>query len=299
MAIPIRRLARPQALVNPTADSALRTDGLAPIGDRLLDDAGCRHLRNFFKDRFPGTRGGFHNDFFLPNTEFRLAATLEMAPLLYEPTVALFEGYTPFLYTFLAKFPGDNSALGIHRDWMYIDERRGDRSFILYIALEDQMAENGAIRFLPRSHRLHGPLCGTRLIWPWLMNRNVIRDRQLELPLRAGEAAVWDNSLIHSSGPNSSGELRLAVGVWFRPVEVGLAHFSRDGDHHAVRYGVDECFFTSETPFTLLERAPAWPIIERISLVHVDTTAATMESVLDHRQPTRLGWAADLGAKSR
>lgn len=200
----------------------------------------------------PRNSRGFHNDFFLPNTEFRLAATLEMAPLLYEPTVALLRG-TPRSSTHSWRSSLAITALWASIvDWMYIDERRGDRSFILYIALEDQMAENGAIRFLPRSHRLHGPLCGTRLIWPWLMNRNVIRDRQLELPLRAGEAAVWDNSLIHSSGPNSSGELRLAVGVWFRPVEVGLAHLTVTAIITLFATGLTQCSSPAR------HRSPCW-----------------------------------------
>ena len=281
MSMPVRRWARPRALVNPSADAALQTDGLARIRDPLLDDSGCLHLRNFFLDNFPGPRHGFHNDFFLPDTGFRLAGTMEMASLLYESAVALFDGYTPFLYTFLAKFPGDNSSLSFHRDWMYIDERRGDRSFILYIALQDQTVENGTIWSLPRSHLLHGPLCGTRLTWPWLENRHLIRERHLELPLRAGEAAVWDNGLIHSSDANRSVEPRLAVGVWLRPSEVGLAHFSLDGADHAARYEVNESFFVTETPFTLLERSPAWPIAERVDLTDVDTTPNTMKRVLD------------------
>ena len=39
-----------------------------------------------------------------------------------------FEGFTPFLYTYLTKFASEQSSLLEHRDWMYVDELPGERS---------------------------------------------------------------------------------------------------------------------------------------------------------------------------
>jgi hypothetical protein len=263
--------------VEPTPDrpGVLRDDAL----DRQLGDQGWvklpgpqvaeperRMLRRFFADEFTGARAGFHNDFFLPDTAFRIRATQVMAEATYHLSQTWFRGLEPFLYTYLTKFASPDSSLLEHRDWMYVNELSGERSYILYVALDHADADSGMLHVVPRSHRLDGPPCGTRLVWPWLAYPEVLRAGAVTVPLEPGEAAVWDNRLIHMSFENTTSEDRLAMGLWCHRRGGDLAHFVGRDRTTASLYTVDEWFFMSETPELLAQRDPDHPETARITI---------------------------------
>ncbi len=72
----------------------------------------------------------------------------------------VFANFQPFLLTFIAKFASGISTFSQHRDWMYVDELVGHRSYILYVAIDDRDENSGMVHVVPRSHLLPGPPCG-------------------------------------------------------------------------------------------------------------------------------------------
>jgi hypothetical protein len=273
-------------LRDPTLNQELLTNGFVRLpGTHLLDDARTE-LRSFFIDEFPGARQGFHNDYFLPHADFRRRASAVMAKLTEPLAERWFAGLEPFLYTYLTKFATPESTLDEHRDWMYVDEVAGDRSYILYIALDDADENNGELQLVPRSHLLDGPPCGTRLIWPWLGHGELLRQHAVPLPLRAGEAAIWDNRLIHMSFENRTTSDRFAIGLWCHRPERPLAHFLADPSGQEVRqYAVDRDFFVETTPFTLIDHDPEFPVVGRFTVEWGDFSAATLTNVLNGEDP--------------
>jgi hypothetical protein len=267
-------------LAEPDLNERLVSDGWVKLPGTLLDVAARDELREFFAAEFTGARQGFHNDFFLPDPTFRFRGTEVMARLTYHLSQQWFAGFTPFLYTYLTKFASERSSLLEHRDWMYVDELPGERSYILYVAVDDADDRNGMLHLVPRSHLLDGPPCGTRLIWPWLAHADVLRRHAVAVPLRAGEAAIWDNRLIHMSFENTSPVDRVAMGLWCHRTGGGLAHFVGGDGGVVARHEVDEWFFMSETPPQLAERDPAYAVAERFVVERGDASAETLERTL-------------------
>lgn len=111
-----------------------------------------------------------------------------------------------------------------HQDWPYNPiDRRGMMTF--WIAVEDVSVEAGALRFLPRSHKL-GPLGRVDLVGADHAVEDLLREDDLEqvgeivsIPLAAGESTVHDALLFHGAGENLSDQPRRGWTVVFVPAE--------------------------------------------------------------------------------
>jgi ectoine hydroxylase-related dioxygenase (phytanoyl-CoA dioxygenase family) len=109
-----------------------------------------------------------------------------------------------------------------HQDYPYNPiDRRG--MLTIWLAVEDVPAESGALRFVPRSHRL-GPLGRFDLVSGEHGLTDILRPDDLDLvgepvtvPLRAGDATVHDALTLHGAGPNLSKRPRRAWTVVFMP----------------------------------------------------------------------------------
>lgn len=89
--------------------------------------------------------------------------------------------------------------------------------YTIWTALDDAAEANGALRVLPGTHRLGfvdraGP-DGRREIEAEVEAR---RGREVVLDVRAGEAILLDNYLLHSSGPNPTPHRRRAVTLCYK-----------------------------------------------------------------------------------
>lgn len=249
-------------LRDPASNTALSRLGYARLDGTVVASEARNHLIRLFHETFPGGRDHFHNDFFIDSPAYRARATVEMAAVTAGLVERFFVGFDPFLYTYLVKFAGARTGLSEHRDWMYVDEPRGARSYILYIALDEVGADQGGLHLVPRSHLLDGPPCGTRLFWPWLEHAATLREHAVRIDLRPGEAAIWDNRLVHMSFPNETAKSRVAIGLWCRRRGDQLTHFHwQDGDDVVRQFCVDEHFYLTETPQLLASRPPDYPVI--------------------------------------
>ena len=109
-----------------------------------------------------------------------------------------------------------------HQDYPYNPiDRRG--MLTIWVALEDVPAESGALRFVPRSHRL-GPLGRFDLVSGDHGLSDILRSDDLAtvgepvtVPLRAGDATVHDALTLHGAGPNLCDRPRRAWTAVFMP----------------------------------------------------------------------------------
>lgn len=81
-----------------------------------------------------------------------------------------------------------------------------------WVPLADCNAEDGAMVVAPRSHRLYRHIRLVHETEYFSDYRAALWSRYVvTVPLRAGEAIIFDNSLIHGSVPNRTGDFRMAV----------------------------------------------------------------------------------------
>ena len=263
-----------------TADRELSSAGFTVVPLPEVEPlAGALHAAY---GRLHGWHGqGFEPDLVNPDTGYRRQVHQVISEALDDLVTDLFDGYTPFLRNFLCKWPGEGSDLYLHRDWMYVDERAGARTFVVWIPLVDVTEENGPLQVLRASHRLERRPRGTHLNAPWINHGEVIRPRMETVTARLGEAVLMDNALVHSSLPNRSGEPRLVAAVGCRPTDSPLVHFLSTGAGPAVRYDTDDDFFLTLTPQGLMAAPPTLEVVEELDPHQWELEAADLADRLD------------------
>jgi ectoine hydroxylase-related dioxygenase (phytanoyl-CoA dioxygenase family) len=138
----------------------------------------------------------------------------------------------------LVKIPQDDGGAPTpwHQDFPIVPLDSRDQ-VNMWIALEDVAADQGALEFLPGSHRV-GPLGGS----DWTADCD-LRDRMtpedLELvgepelvPLNAGEAVAFGPLMVHHAGPNTTSRERRGLTWYWVSSEIkytGMPFFKTDG----------------------------------------------------------------------
>lgn len=184
-------------------------------------------------------------------------------------------GWRAFLGAYVVKGTSPN-RVSLHQDWTYLDER-GTRSYLAWIPLVDVDDANGALRFVPGSHRWSDGIRASGPAPPLVGDDDQDRvvGAAVTVPLAAGEAVVYDSAVVHGSAANGSGRLRPAIVVAVVPDGCPVLHFHHDGTglHGAA---VDDGFFT-EHPFG---SAPVGSPVEPWAPPVATATGAELEVLL-------------------
>lgn len=148
-----------------------------------------------------------------------------------------------FVANLLVKPPGPGTALGVHRDWTFVDETQTS-SATAWCALSEVDEANGTLVVLPGSHLVAPDLRGSPKLPSPLDGHEaeILAAGGRPLALRAGQAAIYDHRTVHWSGPNSSQSDRIAVGVGIVPSDVELWHYHVDPAGVVSRYAVPDDF---------------------------------------------------------
>jgi ectoine hydroxylase-related dioxygenase (phytanoyl-CoA dioxygenase family) len=171
----------------------------------------------------------------------------------------LLAGQRPFMAAFISKGRGGGNV-GLHPDWTYVDER-AHRARVFWCALQDTDESNGAMVVVPGSHRTMRGLRGSGE-FPSAVSEvedALWASEVVTVPLRAGEALVWDAALLHGSWPNTTAEPRAAAAIAVVPATAPLVHFQVEPGAELAGYAVDEHWFVGEE---YASRPAGYPTVE-------------------------------------
>lgn len=237
-------------------EAAFRRDGFVVLDGALTDDE-VQAMRDVYFRFHPTPGRGFEGDIQTADPAERAALTDEVTPLGEAKVTEHLVDHRTFVGTFFMKWPDDDSALVIHRDWTYVDERRF-RSVSFWMALDDASSAlgNGPIQVLPGSHRYIDEYRGPHTpAWHWHCE-DEIRRHLVDVDVRAGQVVVLDNALVHASGTNRSDRPRLALTFLAAPRQASLFHAVADGMDRIRLLRCDEDFFIDHTPDGLIADPP-------------------------------------------
>ena len=141
---------------------------------------------------------------------------------------------------FITKGRSGDSTIPVHLDWAIVDETR-DRSVNVWIPLCDTHEANGALAVLPGSQRLPVTRRGTDTPPALAAPPELLQERMVVVPMRAGQAIVYDHRTIHGSASNTSGERRVAAVMSMVPAGTPLVHYIGHSELREVQ--VDAGFF--------------------------------------------------------
>ena len=227
---------------------------------------------------FVEQRSGFYASNMSNDHDARRAADALVRPFLVEVVGDdLFVDHEAFTASLLVKWPDANSSFHTHQDWTMVDERRY-RTVNVWCPLVDTDEHNGALAVLPGSHRhLREIRCSPM---PPSFHRSagweVGHAAMVKVPVRAGQAIVFDHALLHASPPNCSERWRPAVAAAFKPRSARLLHWylpDPDGSELEV-FEVGSSFFTD---FDIGDR-PDWP---QVAVDEFTSSGLTRDELLD------------------
>lgn len=255
-----------------TLQSRLERLGYAVIP--FLDADGIAELTEAYWGLGPAPgdpRMTIHFDFQSESTEYKRSVADTVRPMLTPRIDAVLDRYHLFSPNFIMKWPGGRSGFAPHQDTSLVDERQ-HRSVTIWCPLTDTLGgaagDNGVLRFVPGSHefvswiRAHDPgafaFAG--------MEQEIIDRYGVEVPVRAGEAIVFDHRVVHFSLPNSHPEPRLVIAMGLRPAEADLLHYRRADDNAFDVYEIDDDYYINLNPFLLRDGVPGYQQVDRIHL---------------------------------
>lgn len=132
--------------------------------------------------------------------------------------------YTPIIANFIRKKTNDGEV-PLHQNWAFVDERKYT-SVSIWCPLIDSNEQNGTLQVVPGSHKRFGEFRGPMV--PWELENikmDIIKKHLIPMNVKAGQAVVLDDSLVHYSAINKTDELRLAIQLILMPSEVKSIHY--------------------------------------------------------------------------
>jgi hypothetical protein len=154
--------------------------------------------------------------------------------------------HVPFMAAVISKGRG-GGTVGLLPDWTYLDERQ-HRARVFWCSLTATDESNGAMVVVPGSHRTMRGLRGSGPFPSPVahVEDELWRSQVVTVPLRAGEAVVWDAAVLHGSWPNPSPSARAAAVIGMVPSSAQLVHFHLDDDAGLAGVEVDGSYFVEQ-----------------------------------------------------
>lgn len=172
----------------------------------------------------------FHSTMHHNDLDYRRNVDAAIRAVVKPHVERILKDYRVLFTNYIVKEPGPRSVVGVHQDWNYLDEGQFT-SMNIWCPLVDTTAENGQLHALPGSHKLPTPIRYTPYRMPeYTPFFDAIKAHSLTLPLKAGQAVVYNSGLLHWSPPNHSDTVRPAIGFVNIPKEAQSLHYYRHPD---------------------------------------------------------------------
>lgn len=240
-------------MVDPEAETELCDRGYVVID--LLDPAEVAELRDFYvthADRGDLNPEGAYNEmygeFTIMNSrnDFRRDAFAIIDRIVSARAAEHLIDVRAVIANFVNKPPG-GGVVPVHQNISVVEEDEA-RSVSVWVALVDITEENGPLQFVDGTHRF---LRGKRGPWAYSeffgIDQATIDERFRSVPIRAGQAIVLDDAVVHYSPPNSSNERRLAIQLVMGPDELPSTYYECTSDDdeamHLDHLEIDPAYF--------------------------------------------------------
>lgn len=215
----------------------------------FLDAEAIRKLKGIYKEehQFEVKDGGMFYSLYSRDKEYRKRVHESIAEILTPLLEQHFTGYKNVINFFITKLPGASSEFYLHQDATGLDEFNYS-PLSLWIPLDDINSENGALTLIEKTHWFFSPFRGVSIPFPFKKINETIKKYLKPIYMKAGEALLFDNRVVHTSMKNSSDKERIAIICGIFPKEANfrscyrgnevdsLIEISEHGDDYLLEY---------------------------------------------------------------
>jgi hypothetical protein len=235
---------------NTTLQKEFELKGYVVI-ERLLTIAALNELKTLFEKYQSKFEGPFHTSHFSSDVVYKKEVHEAIAAIVFACAGKYLEGYAPVFGNFMIKNPDPAAAMDLHADWAYVDETKYS-SAAIWIPLIDVNEENGCLGVIEGSHTITNLIRGPR-IRQSTGDHHIAWQKRLGtlLPIKAGDAIIYNHRLLHYSHPNKTSVIRPAINLSIVPVQAECIHYCMpEGTEDIHLYSVpDSNFYIQYTHF--------------------------------------------------
>ncbi len=143
----------------------------------------------------------------------------------------ILNNFEPIIANYIRKMP-NAGEVPMHQNWAFIDEEKAT-SVSIWVPLVDSHRGNGALEVVPGSHKRFGKNRGPLIPWELEgIKDQIIQNDLVTCDIKAGDAIVLDDSIVHYSFPNTTNQLRIAIQLILIPQEMPSLHYHRDFENN-------------------------------------------------------------------
>jgi hypothetical protein len=212
MPLHILDITPPSILKNQSLQQELNREGI--IQFPFLPVSMLADLVRLYETMHPQVPVGPIKNFYVSthssDSSYKMKIESEVRRIIEPVCKVYFERYKLVTSAVIIKAPSPESELGIHQDWSAVDESQY-ASYGLWIPLVDITVQNGAMFVLKRSHRI-GPTYRHTALPSVFAGIDQVADKYLvSFEAKAGDAILFNQSLLHKSSPNLSSYARPSI----------------------------------------------------------------------------------------
>jgi hypothetical protein len=192
---------------------------------------------------------GFQPTTYSSNLEYRLAASEFIKATAHQRMETYFEDYKAFMGSFIVKNADKNSELGVHQDMTLVDESKF-MGINIWAPLCDTHEKNGALFLIPGSHRIHPSYRAATIANIYDKHYQTIKEYMKPVYLKAGEAIIFDHSILHYSPHNLSKDVRIATNIFVTHKDAVITIAYHDKEKEKIElFEENDDFFTTYQQF--------------------------------------------------
>jgi ectoine hydroxylase-related dioxygenase (phytanoyl-CoA dioxygenase family) len=217
----------PPLFADPRVQAQFQKDGYVVID--LIGPSEIAELAAFYAglENVPTPPNGFQVSLDNENPAFVRTVAERLIHTVRDCVDKHFQAHKIFTASFVTKAKHPLGMVPPHQDWTFVDEQRFC-SATIWCPLVDVDLDNGALGLIKGSHRLYDhvrPSPSPQYMPPFRDQLQSLFPYLNVVPLRAGQAVVFDNRTLHASPPNFGERTRVAFGIGVTQREAPLRHY--------------------------------------------------------------------------
>ncbi|MBP6516225.1 MAG: phytanoyl-CoA dioxygenase family protein [Chitinophagales bacterium] len=230
--------------------AAFERDGFVIVD--FYTKAEVAELEQLYYDLHPVEEKGFYPSTFSKDKKYRQTADEEVRRVGSRWMNENLQDFKTMCGSFIVKYPGPDSTMCVHQDMTLVDETKFT-GINIWCPLIDLSDENGVIQVLKGSHRIIPTYRGATVpcLYGSMKDEDIV-PYLAPVYLKAGQAVIFDQSIIHYSAANLSDKIRITTNIYFthKDADFRIAYYNKDAHGDKVElFKEDDSFMTDFEQF--------------------------------------------------
>ncbi len=208
---------------------------------------------------------GFHRTLDMNNIKKKEEICNAINQIIFPASEKYLNKYKFLLTSFMTKEKKANE-FDIHQNWTFVEEDKFT-SLVIWIPLQDVSEHNGTLYFVDGSDKWDKGIRGNQIPWKYESQKELLLQKMTAVPMKKGDAVIFDDATIHYTSPNYSTSPRISIAQVMIPKESNPVFYMLNQKNNSIdKYAIDDRFYvhfinkvkdnTLLKDLVLLERIP-------------------------------------------